>query len=167
MHTYEISSTSDHEVLARLSNFTKREFIFRGVPCNSIEGILQALKCSDWDTQKQLCLLSGKEAKKAGEIYLWQDEENLYWEGEIFPRHSRKYQELITEIFDAAYRGDTTFMDDLLEVEDILLAHSIGNPDARQTVLTEVEFLFQIYRLGRYALENFAELSTELMGHSL
>ena len=41
-------------VAGRLSNFTPRRFIFDGVECNSIEGVLQSFKFKNPDMQKEI-----------------------------------------------------------------------------------------------------------------
>lgn len=48
-----------------LSNFYKNSFIIDCITCASMEGFLQSLKVKSPDRQKQICLLSGIEAKKA------------------------------------------------------------------------------------------------------
>jgi len=53
-------------VIGRLSNFTKREFVFDGVSCRSIEGVLQSFKFEDIDKQSKICALYGMRAKRAG-----------------------------------------------------------------------------------------------------
>ena len=50
----------------RLSNFTKRSFIFHGVPCACAEALLQAFKFEDPEVQREICLLSGRQAKERG-----------------------------------------------------------------------------------------------------
>ena len=51
-------------VAGRLSNFTARNFIFDGVECNSMEGLLQSFKFENIDIQKYVCTLIGITAKK-------------------------------------------------------------------------------------------------------
>lgn len=53
-------------VAGRLSNFTPRKFIFDGVECNSIEGVLQSFKFKNFEMQKEICKLSGLGAKQRG-----------------------------------------------------------------------------------------------------
>jgi len=138
---------------ARLSNFTDRPFVFDGVQCASIEGILQALKEFHFETQVEICAMSGKLAKRAGsERDAWKQEQMLWWRGVTYGRNSREYQELITRIYDAVYEQDPTFKKDLLADGNEDICHSIGNPDQRDTVLTEVEMIHQLNRLRIRAL---------------
>jgi hypothetical protein len=133
---------------ARLSNFTDRQFVFDGVHCVGIEGILQALKEQDFDIQKKICMLPGKKAKEAGmERDSWKQRQMLWWHGVCYHRSSRAYQTLITKIYDTAYEQDDTFAVDLLALGSADICHSIGNTDQKDTVLTEVEMIHQLNRL--------------------
>lgn len=138
---------------ARLSNFTDRPFVFDGVQCVGIEGVLQALKEFHFETQVEICAMSGKLAKRAGsERDTWKQGQMLWWRGVTYARSSREYQELITRIYDAVYEQDPTFKEDLLAIGNEEICHSIGNPDQRNTVLTEVEMIHQLNRLRIQAL---------------
>lgn len=46
-----------------LSNFYPNAFVFDGVPCASMEGLLQSLKTKDPTLQRKVCGSVGKEAK--------------------------------------------------------------------------------------------------------
>ena len=48
----------------KLSNFTGFKFIFDEVECNSMEGLLQAFKFENIDSQKATCSLIGFSAKR-------------------------------------------------------------------------------------------------------
>ena len=140
---------------ARLSNFTNRPFVFDGVQCAGFEGILQALKESRFETQLEICAMSGKLAKKAGSVRgTWKESQMLWWRGFTYPRNSREYQKMITRIYDVVYEQDPTFKEDLLAIGNEDICHSIGNPDQRDTVLTEVEMIHQLNRLRIRAQRN-------------
>lgn len=133
---------------ARLSNFADRPFMFEGVACAGIEGILQALKEPNVAEQADICALSGKAAKKAGsELNNWKEGQTLWWKGNAYQRGSRAYLVLITCIYNTVYEQDSTFKQDLLAIEMEDICHSIGNPDQRDTVLTEAEMIHQLNRL--------------------
>ena len=51
---------------ATLSNFASHHFVFDGVECNSMEGLLQSFKFKDFEMQKEVCKLVGKKAKFKG-----------------------------------------------------------------------------------------------------
>lgn len=63
-----------------LSNLYPHAFEIDGVRCASMEGFLQALKYKDDETQKEICALSGKEAKERS-ISDWQETQTVYWKG--------------------------------------------------------------------------------------
>lgn len=133
---------------ARLSNFTDRSFVFDGVSCAGIEGILQALKCPNPEIQKEICALRGREAKRKGVCFNeWKDRQFLWWKGRPFDRSSREYAELISRIYDEVFIQDKSFSSDLLATGYEDICHSIGNPDMRDTVLTEIEMIHQLNRL--------------------
>lgn len=144
----DINGGSKNLVAARLSNFTPRAFVFDGVQCVSIEGVLQAFKFSDTAQQQKICLLPAKKAKKIGtEFPEWKKNQVLYWGGIPFTRHSNWYQILLTHLYDTVYDQDPTFKVDILALGDEEICHSIGKAEARETVLTEAEFINQLNRL--------------------
>lgn len=151
----DIRRTCSDPRASRLSNFTSRSFVFSGIPCAGIEGVLQAFKCPDYETQKEICALHGKEAKRRGKSFDgWKESQTLWWDGLPYERSSREYLLLVTRVYDTTYAQDQTFGDDLLLIAYEDIAHSIGNPDMRDTVLTEVEMLYQLNRLRIHALRD-------------
>jgi hypothetical protein len=135
-------------VAGRLSNFTRRDFVFDGVPCRSIEGVLQSLKYENVAEQKIVCGLWGIQAKLAGEPKNnWKNTQTLYWNSKAYKRESAEYRELITSLYRAVYEQDEQFKKDIRKTKGRKLIHSIGNPDPTDTVLTEKEFLSQLINL--------------------
>jgi len=129
-----------------LSNFSPFAFEIDGVQCNSMEGFLQSLKFADPNQQKEVCMLVGYAAKKAGKGKNWQDTQTLWWRGKPFKRDSQQYQDLL----DWAYmelRKNKDFQKALLDSGNELLTHSIGKSDITQTVLTEHEFCSRLMYL--------------------
>lgn len=49
-----------------LSNFAPHPFVFDGVECNSMEGLLQSFKFANPEMQEAVCKLVGKAAKFKG-----------------------------------------------------------------------------------------------------
>jgi len=149
----EIGGHSTHPIGKKMSNFTERPFVFDGIRCASVEGILQALKCSDRARQIEICQLSGRAAKRAGKEYdTWKEDKKLYWNGNVYLRTSRDYTLLITRIYDELYAQNPELREELLALYDANIWHSIGKPDMRETVLTEIEMLMQLWRLRHRAL---------------
>lgn len=149
----DIRGNSTDRRVARLSNFTERLFIFDEVACKGLEGLLQAFKCPDVQIQKEICNLNGRAAKARGvDFNNWKETQILWWQGSPYQRSSRDYVLLVTRSYDAVYEQDVSFKEDLLLIEFEEICHSIGNPDMRDTVLTEVEMLYQLNRLRIRAL---------------
>lgn len=131
----------------RLSNYTTRRFVFDGVECGSIEGVLQGLKCPDIAAQRQICLLAGGWAKKAGGEYDWQTAQTLYWQGKTYPRRSDAYAALLDRLYDAVYEQDEAFRSDLASLRGRKIDHRMGLTNPADTVLTRLEFVRQLQRL--------------------
>ena len=135
-------------VAGRLSNFTARNFIFDGVECNSMEGLLQSFKFENEEIQKHVCTLIGITAKRRGQKRnkAWKSKQTLWWKGVAYSRKSKEYQELITKAFDALFTNEK-FKADLLSTGNAVFTHSIGKNKESETVLTESEFCRQLHRL--------------------
>lgn len=133
-----------------LSNFAKHEFYIDDVKCSSIEGFLQSLKFRNVKKQKQVCLLSGKDAKNSTRRTLaqirWRITHNLYWQGKQINRFSDEYQKLIDRAYNELSKN-TDFIKALEKVGEKELVHSIGKNDTRKTVLTEYEFISRLNRI--------------------
>lgn len=137
-------------VAKRLSNFTARRFIFDGVECYSMEGLLQSFKFKDEHIQVEVCKMIGFSAKQRGRSRnrVWQVEQKLWWKGQSYDRKSEKYQQLLTRAYDALATNEN-FLKDLLSTNDAVFTHSIGSNKESETVLTEREFCRQLTRLRR------------------
>ena len=125
----------------KLSNFSPHPFIFRGVACNSMEGLVQSFKFDKPHIQVEVCKLVGLAAKRRGSKRnkAWKQSQTLWWDGVAYDRHGPEYQTLIDEAFEALSQNDG-FRRALLATGSSILTHSIGKRDARDTVLTEREF---------------------------
>ena len=124
---------------AALSNFSPHPFVFDGVECNSMEGLLQSFKFSNPEIQKEVCKLVGKQAKFKGKKKKWFKTQTLYWQGKEFKRDSDEYQELLDRAFDALSTNEG-FRKALLATGNSTLTHSIGKTKLSETVLTRTEF---------------------------
>jgi len=123
-----------------LSNFAARPFIFRGVQCNSMEGLLQSLKFKEPDMQKHVCTLVGIKAKRTGANKPWHRLQILWWQGIPIKRESQEYQDLLDEAYNALFTQNTKARAALLATGDAVLKHSIGKRKTNETVLTQQEF---------------------------
>lgn len=132
-----------------LSNFAEYDFEVDSVKCASMEGFLQSLKFRSVKKQHEICQLVGKEAKfSAGRFRncFWRFTQTLYWNGKKYKRSSEEYQILITKAYDCLYENKK-FREILLSTGNETLCHSLGKHDAKDTVLTEQEFIGQLDRL--------------------
>lgn len=137
---------------ATLSNFTPHPFVFDGVECNSMEGLLQSFKFSNSEMQKEVCKLVGKQAKFKGKKKKWFKTQTLYWQGKEFKRDSEEYQELLDRAFEALSTNEG-FRRALLATGNSTLTHSIGKTKQSETVLTKTEFCSRLTRI-RNRLQN-------------
>ena len=129
-----------------LSNFSPHRFIFRGVECWSMEGLLQSLKFKSIDMQKHVCTLVGKVAKFKGKKKKWWRTQTLYWNGIEVNRHSKEYKELLDEAYFELFKNEG-FKKALLATGNSNLTHSIGSSNPNRTILTEQEFCSRLMKL--------------------
>ena len=142
----------------KLSNFTPRPFVFRGVECNSMEGLLQALKFKDPIMAAHICTLVGFKAKKAGSKKNWQRTQVLWWNGEPMARNSDEYQTLLDDAFEALYTTNGKAKKTLLATRCANLTHSIGRSKQSETVLTKQEFCSRLTKLrNRLRADKYVE----------
>ena len=124
-----------------LSNFSPHPFVFDGVECNSMEGLLQAFKFDKPHIQVEVCKLVGIYAKRRGQKRnkAWKRVQKLWWSSAEYYRHSDEYQQLLDQAFDALAENDS-FRRALLATNQSSLTHSIGKSKRKDTVLTVREF---------------------------
>ena len=132
-----------------LSNFAGHAFMFRGVACASMEGLLQSFKVKHHALQILCCSMEGVAAKKYGSRNnaVWQRRGLLWWAGVMYERESDSYQALLTEAYNALFFHSEAFRRALLATGDAQLTHEIGRDDIYETILTEAEFVGQLHRL--------------------
>ena len=137
---------------AALSNFAPHPFVFDGVECNSMEGLLQSFKFSNPEMQKEVCKLVGKQAKFKGKKKKWFKTQTLYWQGKEFKRDSDEYQRLLDRAYDALSTNEG-FKRALLATGNAILIHTIGKTKQSETVLARAEFCSRLMRI-RERLQN-------------
>jgi len=146
----DIYSKSEDGVSRELSNFTAHAFTFDGVECASMEGFLQALKYVCPKKQREICKLTGKTAKVAGDgKILWKLMHEAFWQGKRYDRLSPEYRELIFRAYRAMYEQSESFRAAIDASRGAKLCHSIGEPNPKKTILTEREFICMLYRLRK------------------
>ncbi len=131
-----------------LSNFASHIFMFDGVECASMEGLLQSFKYDEPYAQVRVCGMTGCSAKRYGQKRnkSWKRAQKLWWKGVAYDRDSQEYQQLLDRAFDALAQN-AFFRRALLATGNSPLTHSIGNPNMSDTCLTEREFCSRLERL--------------------
>lgn len=128
-----------------LSNFAANSFVFDGVPCASMEGLLQSLHYVETDLQTWICTLVGSEAKKCRQTW-WKDTGKLYWKGKAMLRNGLDYQIFLDDAYNALATNQR-FIDALIATGDEDLDHSIGHIDPSETILTVREFCSRLTKI--------------------
>lgn len=146
-------SSVDYGAAGILSNFTENHFVFDGVECASMEGFLQSLKHSEPEVQERICSLVGKYAKRKS-VHGWKETQTIHWKGHPINRHSNDFQSLVRKTYRAMADQCPLFRDTLLSTGSKLLYHSMGNPDATKTILTEKEFCTILTELRKELNDN-------------
>lgn len=123
-----------------LSNFYPHHFVFDGVFCSSMEGLLQSLKFSDVNEQLHVAKLVGKMAHDKGKSKRIKNQ-TLYWKGKPFNRHSDGYNNLLYNAYYSMAFQCPDFKTALLATNDCVLSHKTGHNDPFTTILTETEFV--------------------------
>lgn len=132
-----------------LSNFYPNEFVFDGVKCASMEGLLQSLKTKNIKLQQKVCSCSGRSAKfffrHKFQNLRWKLTGQLYWKGRLINRYSDEYQYFLASAYEAMTKNKI-FVDALINTNGAMLTHQLGRKDPRKTILTEYEFIFHLQR---------------------
>ncbi len=135
-----------------LSNLYPNIFTFRGVRCNSMEGLLQAFKFPDIDTQLDFTKLIGFDARKRGEAGNgWKRAQQLWWMGTPYDRQGPEYQALLNEAY-FALSQNFSFQEALLATGNGVFTHRAGREDPHKTILTRIEFVSRVTALRQELL---------------
>lgn len=132
-----------------LSNFAVHPFVFDGVTCASMEGLLQSFKFDKVPVQEVVCQMVGRQAKSRGSkrSATWKQKQVLWWKGIAYPRDGEEYQRLLDHAYQAMYDGSESFRKALAATNRAVLTHSMGERKVNNTVLTEQEFCSRLMRL--------------------
>ena len=132
-----------------LSNFAPHRFVFDGVECASMEGLLQSFKFDKAHIQVEVCKLVGKAAKSRGSdrSKSWQRVQTLWWQGVAMPRRSQEYQDLLDRAYQAMFEQSEGFRKALLATGSAVITHSLGKNKEADTVLTAREMCSRLMKL--------------------
>lgn len=142
-----------------LSNFAPHAFVFDGVHCASMEGLLQAFKFEKEHIQVEVCKLVGLAAKRRGKSKKWFTNQTLYWKGVAYKRDSKEYQDLLDRAYQALCDQNEGFRKALLATHNAVLQHSIGRSKQSETVLTKTEFCSRLMNLRRELQDRYGRIS--------
>jgi len=133
----------------KLSNFTSFQFIFQGVACGSMEGLLQSFKFEKEASQIATCKLSGAAAKKkgSGRNSFWKSKQTLWWKGTAYKRKSKEYKKLLDQAYEALYTNDSFKKALAAAGPKTVFTHKMGRSNKKETVLTESEFCKRLQSL--------------------
>ena len=127
-----------------LSNLFPYEFVFKGKKMGSIEGFFQGIKFKDIDMQNLVIKYSRIDSNyiKIATDYDWKETGIIYWQGEPIDRFSKKYEDLVDELYISAIQNP--LYRNVLKKCDKYILHEIGNTDLKETVFTRYEFEKQL-----------------------
>jgi len=131
----------------KLSNFAVHPFVFRGVECAGMEGLLQSFKFENPEIQKEVCKLVGKAAKFRGKKKNWYRTQTLYWDGVKYHRDSDGYQRLLDSAYLSMFLQNEGFRNALRASGNAVFCHSMGKRKTNETVLTTSEFCGRLHKL--------------------
>ena len=129
-----------------LSNLSDNSFLIDDVQCASMEGFLQSLKRRDVAVQRQICMMSGLDAKRTS-ITDWQVDQTVWWKGEAIDRQSINYEALVRRAYREMFTQCSQFQDALLMTRGKKICHSGGCRDSYMTILTPQELCKILYEL--------------------
>ena len=122
-----------------LSNLYANHFCIDDIECASMEGFLQSLKYVNVEKQRDVCAMSGKDAKNMTNSD-WQIGQIIWWKGTAINRQSNEYQDLIRSAYKAMFEQNERFRIALMSTRGMKLYHSRGERNPYKTILTESEF---------------------------
>lgn len=123
-----------------LSNLFPYEFEFRDKKLKSIESFFQGIKIKKIELQNLVFNYSGIESNviKIASDYDWMEEGIIYWQGTPIKRDSKKYDELVEELYISAIQNP--LYRNILKNVNKPIIHSIGKENKNETVFTRYEF---------------------------
>lgn len=132
----------------RLSNLCNYQFTLDGIICDSMEGFLQSLKFKDELDAARLRRMYGTKCFKEGQAGNgWKIGQVLWWNGKGYQRSSKEYALLIERAYNALFEQNEVFSDALFMSRFCELRHDFGKVDMMDSVLTRIEYIYNLYRL--------------------
>jgi len=133
----------------KLSNFTSYEFIFDGVLCKSMEGLLQSFKYKNINSQEVTCGLIGKMANKKGlkRDKYWNKKQYLWWRDKKYKRDSKEYQIILDRAYNFLYQNEKfrRILDNI--DKGVTFTYNVGKDSIKEATLTIDEFCSRLQYL--------------------
>jgi len=147
MGVLDITFRAESGIEKKLSNLYPYRFVIDNIEVESFEGWIQSLRSPEQWFKEQSYGLTGFSAWKKGQGIDWWTKQELYWLDRKINRQSEEYTELITRAYDCLYEQCEDFRNCLKESIPYKLEHSVGRGNKSETLMTRVEYLFQMNRL--------------------
>lgn len=127
-----------------LSNLFPYEFEFRGKKLNSIESFFQGIKFKDIEMQNLVFSYHSLNSNyvKACSGYDWKQTGIVYWQGEEIDRYSKRYDDLVDELYISAIQNP--LYRNILKTCEKEIIHTMGAKEKNETVFTRYEFEKQL-----------------------
>lgn len=97
------------------------------------------MKLQDINTQRQICSMKGKNAKKQTSAG-WQTDQIVWWKGKAIDRQSGEFTALVRKAYNAMFEQSERFRTALMATRGMILYHTKGKSNPYKTILTEQEF---------------------------
>lgn len=127
-----------------LSNLFPYEFEFKGKKMSSIEAFFQGIKFKDVKMQNLVFSYHSLNSNyvKVCSGYDWKQTGILYWQGEEIDRYSKKYDDLVDELYISAIQNP--LYRNILKTCQKEIIHTMGAKEKNETVFTRYEFEKQL-----------------------
>lgn len=122
-----------------LSNLCSNIFVYDGMICGSMEGFLQSLKQKDFDKQRHKCSIKGGNARKKS-VTSRQIDQILWQKGCEIYRQSDEFRLFIENAYEDIFFQKERFCTALMQTRGMKLAHTTGEENPCNTILTPAEF---------------------------
>ena len=137
-----------------LSNLCNYSFVKDGVTCESMESFIRSLRVKDQFLQEEICSKSGPFAYSIREaLHDWRIDKKVYWKGNTIDRFSLDYLELMKDAYTCLYESSLIFRHSLAQSSKLIIIHSLGCNDKKESLLTKTEYIELLnYLIGKYSL---------------
>lgn len=127
-----------------LSNLFPYEFEFRGKKLSSIESFFQGIKFENIEMQNLVFSYHSLNSNnvKVCSGYDWKQTGIVYWQGEEISRYSKKYDDLVDELYISAIQNP--LYRNILKTCQKDIIHTMGAKEKNETVFTRYEFEKQL-----------------------